>query len=198
MRRVDLLASPCILGLALLACNENATSVDAESIQPPGDAGPWSDGGQVPGNDSGLIPLDAGRRCEGGEVEVGTGATSFEPVSDGDTVFLYRGPQGGYMIYLGVRAKGLDPSDVHVCYRETFKDTGQVFGEGCWRVRLVNDLGGGVYERVGIWGEVDPMYFTTPGRIRGKDAVVRTTVTDKSGCQGADEWWVHVSEEPGR
>ena len=40
----------------------------------------------------------------------------YESISDGDTVYLYRGPQGGYMVYLSVQARGLDPSDDRVCY----------------------------------------------------------------------------------
>src|SRR6185295_17077923 len=89
----------------------------------------------------------ATRSCEGIEAILGSGFREFEAVKDGDTVWLFRGPQGGYMIYLSVRAKGLDPTNVTVWYQERFADTGVVFGEGEWKVTLPNSLGDGWYER---------------------------------------------------
>ena len=95
------------------------------------------------------------KQCSGTSMELGTGVRNYQSVADGDTVFLYRGPQGGYMIYLSVRAVGLDPSDVTLCYSEKFASTGNEFGKGCWKIMLTNDLGGGRFERVGVWGQVD-------------------------------------------
>jgi hypothetical protein len=136
--------------------------------------------------------------CDQAEGVLGTGLRTFEAVTDGDVVWLYRGPQGGYMLYLSVRARGLDPSDVHVDYVTSFTDTGEVFGEGTWNVRLHEGLDGGWTERVGIWGTTLPAWWDKPGEIRGRDATVRVTVTDKNGCQINDLGWdVHISAEPG-
>jgi hypothetical protein len=147
--------------------------------------------------DNNMGPPD-GHACDGIEADLGTGAREFEPVTDGQTVYLYRGPQGGYMIYLSVRAKGLDPSDVYFSYEETFDDTGEKFGWGTWRVRLTNDLGDGRFERVGIWGEVEPEWWTRPGSIRGRDATVAVTLTDAKGCSISGLGWsIHISEDPG-
>ena len=144
--------------------------------------------------DNPTVETDAGppmtRSCEGIEVELGSGARSYEPVKDGDTVWLYRGPQGGYMIYLSVRAKGLDPSLVYVYYEITRTDTGQLIGvsdnandqESPWKVQLPTDLGDGWYERVGIWGELEPEFWTRPSVARGHTVKVEVKVVDKQGC----------------
>src|SRR5262245_59480882 len=58
-------------------------------------------------------------------MELGSGVREYLPVKAGDTVYLYKGPQGGYMIYLSVRATGMDPSDVRLCYTEEFTASGR-------------------------------------------------------------------------
>jgi hypothetical protein len=132
------------------------------------------------------------------EVELGGGVREWQAVDDGDTVYLYRGPQGGWMIYLSVRARGMDPSDVSVAYVESFSDTGEAFGQDEWRVQLQNDVGDGWFERVGIWGAVFDDYWTSSYLIRGKDARIDVTVTDNTtGCQAEDGWSVHIHEDPG-
>jgi hypothetical protein len=135
--------------------------------------------------------------CPGTELKLGTGLREYLPVADGDTVSLYRGPQGGYMVYLSVHALGLDPADNMLCYTERFADSGTVFGEGCWRVRLTNDMGGGWWERVGVWGEVEADYWTRPLAIRGKNVRVDVKLTDSKGCTVAAGWDVRIADEPG-
>jgi hypothetical protein len=139
------------------------------------------------------------RDCPGTELRLGSGARSFVAVEDGDYVWLYRGPQGGYMIYLSVQALGFSPDGVELCYRQVFTETGERFGEGCWKVRLVNDLGDGWHERPGIWGEVDDDYWFRPAAIRGRAATITATLTDlESGCQEAAGWSVIVHPDPGK
>jgi hypothetical protein len=168
---------------------------DAATPPPPPDAGTTTTpDAAVPTVPDSSVPT---RNCAGTSMELGTGVRQFQAVRDGDTVYLYRGPQGGYMIYLSVRAKGLDPNDVTLCYKERFTDTGKLFGEGCWKVRLTNDLGNGTYERIGVWGQVDPYYWTRPGAIRGKDATVDVTLVDSKGCGEDARWSVHISPDPG-
>lgn len=161
-----------------------------------GDDGQATGDGGADGVDGGTPP--DGRTCSGTDLQVGTGVRAFLAVSDGDTVYLYRGPQGGYMLYLSVRARGLDPSDVTVCYEETFRSDGRLLGEGCWRVKLTNDAGDGWRERVGIWGEIEPEFWDKAGSVRGEDVAVSVTATDRHGCQVTAGWWAHISEEPGR
>jgi hypothetical protein len=142
-------------------------------------------------------PGDGGAPCGATSLVLGSGVVQYQPVHDGDTVALYSGPQGGFMIYFSVRASGLDPADDEFCYTETFT-TGAALGYGCWRVILTNDLGGGVHERVGIWGQIDASFWHTPELVRGQDIRVDTTLTDRNGCAAQAGWTlVHVSPEPG-
>jgi hypothetical protein len=43
------------------------------------------------------------------EVEIGSSVDGFQPLADGGPLLLYRGPQGGYHVYLGVRVRGMVP-----------------------------------------------------------------------------------------
>lgn len=176
------------------------------------DASAVVDGATKADPDGGASPLDldalaedASFALDGGPppcapaLELGSGAREWQPVDDGDTLYLYWGPQGGYHLYLSVRARGLDPSDVNVCYVERYKDTGEKFGEGCWRVRLRPVEGApDLYERIGILGQVYDQYTTMPYLIRGHDAEVEVMTTDRWGCSASDGFWIHVHEEPGR
>src|SRR5262245_55654768 len=42
-------------------------------------------------------------------LELGSGATTFEPLVEGGTIRAYQGPQGGFHVLLWVRATGIDP-----------------------------------------------------------------------------------------
>lgn len=144
----------------------------------------------------GAIDPSKGRTCDGAEARLGTGAVGFEPVSDGDTVYLYRGPQGGYMIYFAVQARGLNPGGVLLQYEERFAGSGEVFGRGEWTIKLRTDIGDGWFERNGVWGEVDESYFTRPLAIRGEEVEVDVTLTDLDHCQIKGLGWrVMVAEE---
>jgi len=163
---------------------------------PPGDDEPIVPG-ETPMEQADAAPTPMAQTCEGVEAQLGSGAREFEEVKDGDTVWLYRGPQGGYMIYLSVRAKGLDRSLVYVDYTEHRQDTGQLVGVGQWKVQLTNDVGGGMWERVGIWGEIEPEFWTKPSVVRGHTVTVKVKLTDKNGCRVDNlGWTVNVYPDP--
>lgn len=48
-----------------------------------------------------------------GEVQltIGKGLESFAPLAEGGAMEVYLGPQGGHMVYVGYRVRGLDPGD---------------------------------------------------------------------------------------
>ncbi len=47
--------------------------------------------------------------CTGeASVELGTGQLTYETLADGQTLPFYRGPQGGYHVFVSVRAQGID------------------------------------------------------------------------------------------
>jgi hypothetical protein len=182
----------------LLAAGCGAGGADTGGDQEPIDPGDNPDAGDGAG------PPPMTKACDGVEVQLGTGARSFETVTDGDTVWLYRGPQGGYMIYLSIRAKGLDPSLVYVYYEIRRADTDQLIGtsdhEGQprpWKVQLPTDLGGGWHERVGIWGEIEPEFWTRPSVARGHTVNVDVTLVDKQGCTVEGLGWT-VDVNPDR
>jgi hypothetical protein len=127
--------------------------------------------------------------------ELGSGIREWQAVNDGDLLYLYRGPQGGYMVYLAVRASGFDTTNSTLCYDLHLVDTDKPAGEGCWNIRLPNDLGDGVYERLGIWGQVDEAFWTKVNQIRGHTLRVETELTDPSGCKASDGWTVAISPD---
>lgn len=45
------------------------------------------------------------------EVTLGTGATGFESLVDGDDIFIIQGPQGGFHFLGSVQVRGLEPGD---------------------------------------------------------------------------------------
>lgn len=57
-------------------------------------------GGPIP------CPTDAA------EVEIGTGASDWIPLEDGETLSFFHGPQGGYHVYGSQRARGIEPGDL--------------------------------------------------------------------------------------
>src|SRR5688572_23518028 len=166
MRNVSL-----ALFLVLAACGDDdtiddpVTGVDAAAGVP----------------DAGAPVYDAavGQSCKTSPVfELGSGVREWQPVNDGDLLYLYRGPQGGYMVYLSVHAIGFDPTNSTLCYKLHVVDTNLAAGEGCWNIRLPNDLGGGMYERLGVWGQIDQSLWTTVGKVRGHTLRVQTELTD--------------------
>lgn len=158
--------------------------------------------GSGDGGDSGTDPITGGEPDAGGaqgcdvELEVGTGNREFTPVVDGDVVYLFRGPQSGYMLYISVRARGVDPSNARLCYTTTVLTPEEKnVGEGCWNIQLPNDLGNGVHERVGVWGQVDPMYWSTPEQLRDEDVRVDVTLSDTRGCSAQGGFTAHISPD---
>ena len=145
--------------------------------------------------DAGSPPVKG--TCDGVEARLGTGAREYQEVNEGTTVYLFRGPQGGYMLMLSIQAKGMDRDLVTVDYTEHRVDTGQLMGTGQWRVMLPNDLGNGWYERVGIWGEIEPEFWTRPTLVRGHRMTVRVKLTDGKGCVvDGLTWTADIAPDP--
>lgn len=44
-------------------------------------------------------------------IELGTGTREFEPLDDGDDIFIVQGPQGGYHFFGSLRARNVEPGD---------------------------------------------------------------------------------------
>jgi hypothetical protein len=131
-----------------------------------------------------------------GEMILGTGVESFVPVTDGDTVYIYLGPQTAYMLYIAVRARGIDPADVTLSYQVHFAG-GEKIGEGSWRIMLTNDAGDGWRERLGVWGALDKRFTSSPQLVKDHDITLDVKLADtKGGCATA-HYAAHVSPERG-
>ena len=63
-----------------------------------------------------LVTLSALTRCGGGapELEVGTGRERFEPLATATHLDIWQGPQGGYHLFVNVRARGLNEQGVRL------------------------------------------------------------------------------------
>jgi hypothetical protein len=179
-----------ILPLALVAACGGDPIIEDPVIR--ADAGTPTDGAPVPSPDA-AVTQSCGQNAS---YELGSGVREWLPVNDGDTLYLYRGPQGGYMVYLSVRASGFDRDDATLCYELHVVDTGKDAGEGCWNVRLPNHLGGGMYERLGIWGQIDQSLWTRVSQVRGHTLRVDTELTDENGCKMTDGWTVDIHSDP--
>jgi hypothetical protein len=180
------------------ACSDDNTTDDGSSIMPAADGGT----GEVA--DAGGDEADAAdttpdavpmKSCDGVTMQLGTGNREYIPTDDGDLIYLFKGPQGGYMVYLGVRARGINRDDAMLCYTEYVVDTDREVGKKCWNIKLTNDLGDGLYERVGVWGELYSKYWTFPSAVRGHMLRVTATISDDSGCSAEDGWTVNVSPD---
>ncbi|MFO0625638.1 MAG: hypothetical protein U0325_08485 [Polyangiales bacterium] len=102
--------------LALLACGPSGPALDASTDLVVSDA-PCSRGAATLVMGSGTGPTTAG----------------FRPLSDGDSVFLTPGPQGGQHIWIGLRGSGFDPTQPLVTLK-AWRDDGALIGQ--IRVRL--------------------------------------------------------------
>ncbi|MFW6050062.1 MAG: hypothetical protein ACODAU_02740 [Myxococcota bacterium] len=130
--------------------------------------------------------------CKGGEpqvggdagaawLEVGGGEWQFEPLEDGQEVELVRGGQGGYHVWVSLRAGGVDPDNVRMSITtEILSLAGSESGS-----TLDRDLGSapepGTYHYIG-W----PAVLPEPGCADGEEVEVRVTITDRHGTQVGD------------
>lgn len=51
------------------------------------------------------------------------------PLSDGDSAALWHAPQGGFVLPIGARVRGLDSTNIEIRARLSDAETGDVFGE---------------------------------------------------------------------
>jgi hypothetical protein len=72
--------------------------------------------------------------------ELGTGQTSFETVTDGQTLQIQTGTQGAFHLWGATRSQGLDASACDLICSLTFTGSGQaVSSPSAYRVNLIAD-----------------------------------------------------------
>lgn len=142
-----------------------------------GDAGPSSN--QQP-------PADAGTNDSALVVEVGTGASGFEPMEDGDRLELVMAPQTGGGLGIGfhfnvsVRTKGLDPSGATVHLTVTRTRDGETLSDVTQQVNLVSV--GDAHVGAGFRAVIPACY-----EVADETLQLGAEVTDANGESGSDE-----------
>lgn len=115
------------------------------------------------------------RVCEpnGATVLMGTGtdstARTWRPLADGDDVFLTPGPQGAQHIWVGLRARGIDPTQPRVEMTAYRVSDGALIGRLRVRLRLIEaPEDGALYALTGqtLIIEDDRYCSVLPGDIR--------------------------------
>lgn len=89
------------------------------------------------------MPTSADAPCTSGgaSVTVGTGSspstTGFRALSDGDTVYLTPGPQGGQHIWIGLRGRGFDGTQPLIHLKAFRVSDGELIGQIRVRLRFI-------------------------------------------------------------
>jgi len=104
-------------------------------------------------------------------VDIGTGESSFEPLTDGQDVTLVRGSQGGHHMWMSLRVDGLDPQKVWL-------DADVELEGERFRSRNITALTSeGDQDYLVGW----PLVMTDPARVDGKVVKILVTLTDQDG-----------------
>jgi hypothetical protein len=132
-------------------------------------------------NDGGSEPpqSDAGNTATVPDLEVGTGTSAFEPLTDGQSVSIIFGPQGGYHVWAALRLKkSFAPERVEV-HARLLQGSAELSDNG-YLLNLVD--AGDRYEWYGLQALVPD-----PAAIDGQPVTVRLEVKDQSGKSASAE-----------
>ncbi len=113
-------------------------------------------------------------------LELGTGASEFTPLRDGDAVDIVRGPQGGFHIWGALRASPeLDPQAIAVKYF-VYSATGAEISVNAYRINLTQREDHSEWH--GLLGIVPE-----PAVVTGTEVLLRIEVVDSALQTAADE-----------
>ncbi len=114
--------------------------------------------------------------------ELGTGEWQFEPLADGQEVWIVNGAQGLQHIWVAFRTAGIDPSRVSMRVETRIVDQGgSVWEDSQVQIDLVPE-GGDRCSFVG-W----PAVLSNPAAVADKLLHIRVTLTDRNGASAWDE-----------
>lgn len=146
------------------------------------------DGGPQTG-DTGFPMLDPA-------IEIGTGEIEFEPVAEGDEVYVIYGPQGGYHFNASVRVQGIDhgvPDDLDApnnpltsFHAELDGVSLDLDGNATSYRQGIDPVPGepGVFQMI---GRRLLLSITDDAEIAGQTVRIEVTVTDANGVELHDE-----------
>jgi hypothetical protein len=167
--------SICAL-LAICACSSE-DSVDATI-----DAGTTRDASMI--TDANMTDIDSGT-VNGPTVEVGTGRDMFEPVTEGQMIAPFLGPQGtgqcmGFHIWGAARTVGLDRT-VMIRYQILDADDRSVRADQM-RNNLLEPTGTDAFVIYGLSPPIDDCCA-----VENQAVIMRIEITDQFGMSGSDE-----------
>jgi len=114
-------------------------------------------------------------------LELGTGEWRFEPLTDGQEVWLVAGSQGGYHVWASFLSEGLSPDGVTLDIDTQLADESRAPETSHVTVDMAASETGGV-ELLG-W----PARIWKPGCVMDKLMRLTATITDQSGVRASDE-----------
>jgi hypothetical protein len=145
------------------------------------------DGGGGGGGGGGESAGGAGGESAGGEggapwIELGTGTEAFEPLTEGQTVPIIAGPQGGYHVWGALQAGGFSPKGVTMHF--TLEQGGQVLGEASYLDDLFRAAPADPwsYTRVAV-----VLLENDPAAVMPGGATLKLVVTPAKGAPLTDE-----------
>jgi len=138
--------------------------------------------------------------CADPTVEIGSGASTFETVADGDAVTMVHGPQGGWHILGSARFANLLPI-VSIHYTIAVEGREGFVSDNLYRVQMVQDTEcEGYYP--GMYGYLDVSALasgdadTPPELLGGAALVLRMEVADTEGRTAFDELGLVAALDP--
>jgi hypothetical protein len=124
--------------------------------------------------DSGTEPTTVCPTNSSPTFELGTGAERFEPLTDGQTLKMATGPQGGCHFWLAVRTNGFAERLFDIQYELFYADTGMsTDSKSSSKVRLRESGMTGVCEYYGYTA-----FIVRPADVVGKRIRIDVKVTD--------------------
>jgi hypothetical protein len=186
--------------------DKTAAPSHTDSGSPPGPTDtstPPDDSGQPPPDDTGPPSDDTGpHSCfdDPVQIDIGTGETTFEPLTVAEAVTMVHGPQGGWHILGSVRAHNTDPV-ITVHFTVTHAPTGATVADNTYRVAIVTDGDCSGYFP-GMYGYLDVSDIVsgeldTPPELMAHDTLTMTMeVTDYSGRTATQTLQVTAAPDP--
>lgn len=149
----------------------------------------------------GACASDAGGSVGPPQATIGTGAVEFQPLADGDTVYVVLGPQGGFHIWGAVRVANLDagnaddlsdPSNPTTVFH-VYAGGQQVDADAAHYVQGLDPVGDGTFEMVGRAVILD---ITSDTQLDGMEIRFTVDVTAVDGTQASDERMLIARPDP--
>lgn len=125
------------------------------------------------------------------EVVVGTGQTDYLPLTDGQTIQLEKGPQGGHHMYVALRMKNLKRSGSTTTLTATQPGTNIPAPPSSFVFTFDGDTGG-YCKLYGLRFQLDALN-TDLQQFLGKPLDVKVTVKDNAGNEGSGVAHVNIS-----